>query len=111
MHRKARNQRTIADAAVEAYGLLGEIGAALVFEVGDERPAGALAAVGKATTAAQDLALALCGLPKAPNCEIEPNEPDAWKRLGDTEIKVGCKPFGRDDIAAMSALWEGGDGN
>lgn len=101
---------TIADLASEALGLLSAIGAALVFEIGaDERPAGVVDAVGKAVIATTDIALALCGLPNAPNCELGTHDPEAWKRLGDIGVKAGREPFGRTDVATMSARWEGGD--
>ena len=110
LNTKPLNESTIADLACDALGLLSAVGAALVFEVGDDvRPAGAVDAIGKAVTVTTDIALALCGLPKAPNGELGPCDPDAWKRLGNTSTKAGREPFGRADVAAMSALWEGGD--
>lgn len=110
MNTKPLNESTIADLACDALGLLSAIGAALVFEVGDDvQPVGAIDAVGKAVTATTDIALALCGFPKAPNCGLDPYDPDEWKRLGNASVKAGREPFGRADVATMSALWEGGD--
>lgn len=110
MNAKLLNEFTIADLACDALGLLSAVGAALVFEVGDDvRPVGAVDTIGKAVTATTDIALALCGLPKAPNCALDPYDPDEWKRLGDTSVKAGREPFGRADVAAISALWRGGD--